>query len=99
MSIIPQKIYDIIIKDKIIRGFVNNIEKFEILFKRLTHVDIERLAIEYPNLLNQNVYQNSSIICLTLIKRDISKENYTRLKKIKIYIDEKNEKVLKIMQS
>ena len=42
---------------------------------------------------------NPSIVVLTLVKRDNDEKNYIQLKKIKLYIDESNKKIIKILEN
>ena len=101
-----EKILAILRKDSRINEFLDNIEDFEILYKKLNFNDIKRLSLEYPNFFNLNVVQKSeisegkiSIGCLTLIKHKSYAQNFNKLKKIKIYVNEINEEIIKILQN
>ena len=109
---ISQKILNLLKNNNQIKEFFSDNKDIEILFKKLNQSEIKRLSIEYPNLLDlKNQYEEikkqtiktkdkeSPILCLTLIKCDNSIKNYMKLKKIKLYIDEMDEKIIKILQN
>ncbi len=92
--------------------FCNDINNLEVLSKRLYPEQVKRLSIEYPGFLtieknevlnlNQKIENDKkmpSFLCLTLIKNDITIDNYLKFKKIKFYINESNGKVIKILQN
>jgi hypothetical protein len=95
-----------------IKKFLEDTGDIEFSLKRLSVEDLTRISVEYPSLLDLNTVnslkekrkkkteeEEISIICLTIIKRDKSSNNYMKLKKIKIYLDEKDEKILKVLQN
>ena len=94
---ISEEIISILAKNKELRNFTNNIEEYDMISKRLTDKDIERLRIEYPRLLPQIISQDFPLLCLTFIKREFKGDNYTKLKKIKIYINEESKEIFKVL--
>jgi len=87
-------------------------ENFEVLIKKLSSNEIKDLKFFYPdfiendfnserkvndNNLNQEIIQ--SIICFTFVKNEYNSKKYDKIKKIKIYIDELKEKIIKILQN
>jgi len=101
------KIFNLLIKQKEIKDFLENEEKIEILVKKLNIEDIKRLNREYPPFLNFNQNDIESyikkaehpILSLTLLKHDYKSKNYNKLKKIKVYIDVINYIIIRIMQN
>ncbi len=89
------------------KKFLDENIEFEILHKNIKENEIERIIYEYPKFFYvaediQKIRKKkkiSSIICFTLVKCDISSNNYSNLKKIKFYIDEFNNKILRILQN
>ena len=92
--------------------FCSDITNVEVLSKNLNLEQLKRLSIEYPNFLtmekiedsnlNQKIETNRkmpSILCLTLINNDKNTENYSKLKKIKFYINDSNGKIIKFLQN
>ena len=109
---IPQNIFNILKKNSQVFEFLNGNVRFEVLFKKLDYDELERLFNEYPYLLQQesntlktNLSQRKkeiktqSILSITLVRRDMESSNYTKLRKIKLYFDELNGKILKILQN
>ena len=109
---ITQNILNSLKENSKIEQFLNDFEDYEILYKKLNEDEIKRLSLGYHNFLElENINhiikkQKSktkesypSILCLTLIKSDINVDNYVKLKKIKIYIDELTNKIYKILQN
>ena len=79
-----------IIKDNIqIKELLIDFEIEEILIKELSYDDNARFMIEYPQFINDlklskpNTENLIPILCLTLIKQDINRKNYSNLKKKK----------------
>jgi hypothetical protein len=109
---IHQKIFNIIKESDQIKDFFIDANDVDVLIKKITINELKALYIEYPNLLkivNNNKikikYRSDNneisplILCLTFIKRDFNMKNYIKLKKIKLYIDEMNEKIVKILKN
>jgi len=95
-----------ILKDSFqIKEFLKNSETHEILIKELSYNDNERILLEYLQLtkdLNLNKPNNKKsipILCLTLVKQDFNKKNFSGLKKLKLYISEINQKILKVLEN
>jgi len=83
--------------NKEVRDFLGDTDEFEILKKIISGEELKRIRSEYPNLLKLEKPQ--TIICITLVKRDSHVDNRIHLKKIKLYIDETSEKIIKILQN
>ncbi len=94
-----------------IKNFLKGQTNFEFNLRRLSREDFERILTFYPNLLNLHpsdiiIYESenqidnpsTSILCINIIKQDNSANNFMRLQKLKIYFNEKDEKILKILQ-
>lgn len=92
--------------------FCNDINNLEVLSKRLYPEQLKRLSIEYLGFLpvdknevidlNQKIENDKempSFLCLTLIKNDTKIDNYSKLKKMKFYINESNGKIIKFLQN
>jgi len=107
-----KKIFATLNKESKFPEFHKTSDEFELLIKYLNQKEIERLLFEYPNFLNNeiikqiNVKQESksfenepSIISITLVKHENNTSNYTNLKKLKIYIDAVNDKIIKVLQN
>ena len=109
---IPQNLFNILKNNTQVLNFLNNTVDFEVFFKRLNHDEIKRLSTEYPNLFKQEINDHQkinnkqikiegaiqSIVFIILVRRDLDSKNYTKLKKIKMYINESNGKIIKILQ-
>lgn len=90
-----------------LKDFLEAVEDFEISIKKLDLKEIERFLLEYPNLFdlkNKTIKKLTdedknipSILCLTLVKKDPG--NYVKLRKLKMYIDESNGEIIKILQN
>jgi hypothetical protein len=109
---IPTKFLKLLKENAQLNEFLSGYPKIDILIKKLDKRDINRLIKEYPTLfeLDLNEKQNInnkqeintlplSITSLTIIKQDFSYNNYLQSKKIRFYIDERNEKIIKIFQN
>ena len=109
---IHHNLYKILHNNTQISDFLTETESFEILVKRLNHDEIYKLNDEYPFFIKKNtnnhkakknqVTENESfqfLSCITIVKHDINIKNYVKLKKIKIYIDELNERIIKILEN
>jgi len=80
--------------------FMRDVEDFEVLVKELNQDDIKRLSNEYPALLGlKDVKIHESISCITFIKNSPEVKNYVKLRKLKVYFDNSNEKIIKILRS
>lgn len=103
MTIIPKKILELISQHPRVQDFLQNAEHVESLVKEITPHKMERLQEEYPKFFNwnesdaKNTKNKGNIYSLTLVKNDFSPNNHTRLKKIKLYIDEDRNKIVKIL--
>ena len=108
---IPQNLFNTLKKNTQVLDFLNNTVDFEAFFKRLNHDEIKRVSTEYPNLFEQEINDQKinnkqikiegaiqSIVFIILVRRDLDSKNYTKLKKIKMYINESNGKIIKILQ-
>ena len=95
-----------------LKNFIDNAKDFEFLTKKLNLNEINRLLFEYPDMLklkidrqmkgeklNEKDEDFPSLLSITIVKNDLRVKNYTKLKKIKIYIDESNERIIKILQN
>lgn len=106
---INQKNLQIIKENSLIQKFLSGIKNFEISLKKLNLNEIKRLSREYPDLLKlkqlkiekltKDIDKIPSIICLTIVKSDIEIKNYEKLKKLKIYFDESNTEIIKILKN
>ena len=109
---IPQNLFNILKNNTQVLNFLNNTVDFEVFFKRLNHDEIKRLSTEYPNLFKQEINNQKtsnkqkkiegdiqSIVFIILVRHDLDSKNYTKLKKIKLYITESNGKIIKILQN
>ncbi|MFX1256867.1 MAG: hypothetical protein ACFFAN_03330 [Promethearchaeota archaeon] len=104
---IPQNIFKTLKKNHQFKEFIKNIEDFEILIKKLNLNEIQRLSLEYPDLLKLKIDDQAikaqkkfpSIFCITLIKKNFNVNNYMKINKIKVYLDELNEKIIKILHN
>ncbi|MFX1392086.1 MAG: hypothetical protein ACFFAH_00800 [Promethearchaeota archaeon] len=106
---IPDKIIQLQKFNSQIKKFLESVENFEILTKKLKLNEIQRFSREYPNLLRlkqaeikkTDEYEEkfTSILCITFIKRDNEIRNYAKLRKLKMYIDESNKEIIKILQN
>jgi len=81
-------------------------------FKNLTYKEFLEISEEYPIFENFNIKEKKNekkqydinqnkfpISCITFVRNDKGKDNYIKLKKIKIYIDNLNNKIIKILQN
>lgn len=95
-----------------LKNFLENVKDFEVLTKKLNLNEIKRLLFEYPDMLNLKIDRQMkgeklnekdedfpSLLCITIVKNDLRVKNYTKLKRIKLYIDESNENIIKILQN
>ena len=97
---ISQKILNILHKNSQFYDFMRNVEDFNVLVKQLNKNEIKRLTDEYPALLVQKELKNyESILCITLIKNNREVKNHFKLRKIKVYVDEIDEKIIKILKN
>ena len=97
---ISQKLTKILKENAQFNDFIRNVEDFEVLVKELNHDDLKRLSDEYPALLElKDVKIHESISSITFIKNSREVKNYVKLRKFKIYFDNSNEKILKILRS
>lgn len=110
--LLSQNILSTIKELEIIQKFLENIEDFEVFYKKLDQNEITRVNVEYPNLfaiqattnigkVEENIPQttiSNSISSLTLIKRDRQIYNPIKLKKVKIYVDENTDRIIKILE-
>lgn len=97
---IPQKILKILEKNNKVKNFIGDNEDVEILLKELDIDELNRQFNEYPNFFDHIKKEDKlEIFSLTLVKKDTSENNYIKLKKIKLYIDILNEKIIKILQN
>lgn len=108
---IPVRILNKLKEKNEVYNFIENTDDFEVLVKRLNLGEIKRIASEYPELLkiplNQitnndtisKTYDIKKIISFTLVKNDLDNKNIVKLKKIKFYIDELNDNIIKILQN
>ena len=97
---ISQTLTKILKENPQFNDFIVDIENFEVLIKELNQDDIKRLSTEYPALLKlENVKVSESILAITFIKNSSEVKNYVKLRKFKIYFDDSNEKIIKILRS
>ena len=99
---ISQDIITLIKYDDKVKDFLSKNVDVDVFIKKLTSDELERINKEYPKLLNlfdEDHLNNPSIVVLTLVKRDNDEKNYIQLKKIKLYIDESNKKIIKILEN
>ena len=97
---ISQKLTKILKEDPQFNDFIRNVEDFEVLVKELNQDDIKRLSTEYPVLLKQeNIKVSESISCITVIKNSPEAKDYVKIKKFKVYFNNSNEKIIKILRS
>jgi len=108
---IPVRILNKLKEKNEVYNFIENTDDFEVLVKRLNLGEIKRIASEYSELLkiplNQitnndtisKTYDIKKIISFTLVKNDLDNKNIVKLKKIKFYIDELNDNIIKILQN
>lgn len=109
---IPAKILKLLKENNWLNEYFSGHPDVEVIIKKLNENDIKRLFKEYPNLfeldlnfaLNKNREHGTnripfSIISLTIVKRDLSTNNYLKSRKIRFYIDERNEIIIKILQN
>ena len=108
---IPVRVLNKLKEKNEIYNFIENTNDFEVLVKRLNLGEIKRIASEYPELLeiplNQitnndtisKTYDIKKIICFTLVKNNLDNKNIVKLKKIKFYIDELNDNIIKILRN
>ena len=98
---VHDKLYLLLKENKDVKDFLSDGNDYEILKKKISDGELKRINNEYPNLfeLDTTIGSSHSIICITLIRRDLDLNNHIQLKKIKLYIDETNEKILKILQN
>ena len=96
---ISQKLINVIKENNEIKEFFSNTNEVDVLIKNLNINELERFYIEYPNFLEMKKSSEipSTILCLTFIKRDLDVNSYTKVKKIKIYIDQMTDKIIKIL--
>lgn len=103
MTIIPKKLLDLISQHPKVQEFLQSAEHVEFLVKKITPHEMERLREEYPKFFNwnesdgKNPKNQGNNYSITLVKNDFSPSNHTRLKKIKLYIDEDRNKIVKIL--
>ena len=87
--------------------FIRDTEDFEILIKDLNQDEIKRLNIEYPKLLKLKTVKketkeqtiSKSVICITLVKKNLEAKSYDKLKKFKIYYNKSEGKIIKILKN
>jgi len=105
---ISQNFINILKENTKIKEFFDQKEDFEIIIKKLSNDEIKRLLIEYPNLLEIGKSKGKnkvtlgttrSIICFTVVKRNLDSKNYVKLRKFKVYFDELNGKIIKILKN
>ncbi len=105
MNGIPEEFIDIVAQNSRVQAFLQNSERVEVLVKEITFQELERLKKEYPKFFNWNLEEikpnDKGIILysITLLKRDRSPNNYTKTKKIKLYIEKSTKKILKILSN
>ena len=109
---LSQNILKILKENNPFKDFFLDCKDFEVLIKKLSIDDIQRINKISPDFLKpkSEVHKDnnidfifkkniSSIICLTLVRNDLKKKKYDKLRKIKIYFDESSEKIIKILQN
>jgi len=109
---IPQNLFNILKMNTQVLDFLKNTVDFEVFFKRLNNDEIKRISTEYPNLFKQEINDQKtnnnqiktegdfhSIISIILVRCDLDSKNYTKLKKIKFYINESNGEIIKVLQN
>ena len=98
---IEQNKLELFKKHPLIENFLEGTAEFEISSKILNFKDIKRIYKEYPKF-ELSLYVHSKeiqIFTITIIKIDRNPENYQKFKKIKIYVNESNGKIIKILQN
>ncbi len=81
-------------------------------WKKLSFNELKNLKLYYPdfieintnsetniNSLDLNEKNLSSILCFTFVKNEKTSKKYEKIKKIKIYIDELKEEIIKILEN
>lgn len=112
INMITKKILKLLMENGEIKEFLKDHENFQILFKKLNKSKIMRISYEYPNFLksesinqmnieqkSHSIKENPSFLCFTLVKSDHNIKNYIKTKKLKIYIDELNNSIYKILKN
>ena len=109
---IPQNLFNILKMNTQVLDFLKNTKDFEVLYKRLNIDEIKRVSTEYPNLFKQEINNQKtnnkqikiegafhSIVSIILVRCDLDSKNYTKLKKLKLYINESNGEIIKVLQN
>ena len=102
---IPEKTLRLLEEHPDVTEFVKDTDDYDILVKELKTDELIRLNKEFPKLFRfsesflQKKENIPKIIGITLVKRDADKNNYIQLKKIKLYFDETNEKIIKTLKN
>ncbi len=109
---ISTKLLKLLKESNILIEYFSSYRDVDIMIKKLDKYDIKRLYKEYSTLFESDLNHilngkrehksatlDFSIISLTIIKHDFSDNNYLKLKKVRFYLDERNEKIIKILQN
>ena len=109
---IPQNLFNILKMNTQVLDFLKNTIDFEVFNKRLNNDEIKRVSIEYPNIFKQEINNQKinnkqikiegdfhSMVSIIVVKSDLDSKNYTKLKKIKLYINESNGEIIKVLQN
>jgi len=83
-----------------VKNFLKGIADFQTLYTKLTKKDLIILDKEFSLLgFEDSDSDKPKISQITIIKKDLNSENYKMTKKIKIYINEQNQSILKILKN
>ncbi len=93
---------------EIVQDFLENAEHPQILIKDITNDELKKLFTQFPNLVpilfqkekikNEIEFQEISIVkVITLVKNKKDLMSLNKINKLKIYFDETNNKILKIL--
>ncbi len=102
---LSQKLIEILKDNDQIRRFLKDIKNFDILIRELNQDEINRLTKEYSTLFIEDIKikkkkgSKKNIRSITIVRRDNNMDNYIKIKKIKLYLDEETEKIIKILQN
>ena len=89
-------------KNKEFKKFIADFTDYEIFLRIITTEDKIRLFDEYMNLFSgytKETFINSSICSFTIIRPHHHHKNIKELKKIKIYFDNSNNCIIKVLRS
>ena len=102
---LSKKLFDLVSQHPATQDFLKDAENVESLVKHVTPEEVVRLKKEYPKFfiwlpsIQKNDEKTNNLYSITLVKRDFSPYNYSKLKKLKLYVDEGSNKILKILSN